>query len=47
MASTVHSLLDSVADAGAAYGWRLDAILLMGALWIATTTVHRLASSLT
>jgi hypothetical protein len=44
MASSLHSLIDSVANAGAVYGWRPDAILLMGALWIATTTIHRLVT---
>ena len=31
--STVHSLLDSLAAAGTAYGWRLDAIVLGGLFW--------------
>jgi hypothetical protein len=45
MASSLHSLIDSVANVGAAYGWRPDAILLMGALWVATTTLHRLVTA--
>jgi len=31
--STLHSLLDSLAAAGTAYGWRLDAIVLGGLFW--------------
>jgi hypothetical protein len=44
MGNTLHSLIDSVAAAGTVYGWRLDAVLLTGALWIATSTARRLVS---
>jgi hypothetical protein len=44
MGHTLHSLIDSVAAAGTVYGWRLDAVLLTGALWIATCTARRLVS---
>ncbi len=47
MGNTLHSLIDSVAAAGTVYGWRLDAVLLTGALWIATCTARKLALSLT
>ncbi len=47
MGNTLHSLIDSVAAAGTVYGWRLDAVLLTGALWIATCTARRIALSLT
>ncbi len=47
MGDALHSLIDSVAAAGTAYGWRLDAVLLTGALWIATCTARRIALSLT
>ncbi len=46
MGNTLHSLIDSVAAAGMVYGWRLDAVLLTGALWVATCTARRLALSL-
>jgi len=47
MGNTRHSLIDSVAAAGTVYGWRLDAVLLTGALWIAICTARKLALSLT
>ncbi len=47
MGNTLHRLIDSVAAAGTVYSWRLDAVLLTGALWIATCTARRLALSLT
>ncbi len=31
--STLHSLLDNLAAAGTAYGWRIDAIALGGLVW--------------
>jgi len=31
--STLHSLLDNLAAAGIAYGWRIDAIVLGGLVW--------------
>jgi hypothetical protein len=31
--STLHSLLDNLAAAGTAYGWRVDAIVLGGLVW--------------
>jgi len=31
--STLHSLLDHLAAAGTAYGWRMDAIVLGGLVW--------------
>ncbi len=46
MGNTLHSLIDSVATAGTVYGWRLDAFLLTGALWIATSTARRLVSAI-
>jgi hypothetical protein len=46
MGNTLHSLIDSVATAGTVYGWRLDAVLLTGALWIATSTARRLVSAI-
>jgi hypothetical protein len=46
MGNTLHSLIDSVATAGTVYGWRLDAVLLTGALWIATCTARRLVSAI-
>lgn len=45
MGNTLHALIDSVASAGAVYSWRLDAILLMGALWVATSAAHRLVNA--
>jgi len=47
MGNTLHRLIDSVAAAGTVYSWRLDAVLLTRALWIATCTARRLALSLT
>ncbi len=47
MGNPLHSLIDTVAAAGAVYGWRLDAILLTGALWIAASTARKVALSLT
>jgi hypothetical protein len=47
MGNTLHSLIDSVAAAGTVCGWRLDAVLLTGALWIATCTARRIVLSLT
>ena len=46
MGNTLHSLIDSVPTAGTVYGWRLDAVLLTGALWIATSTARRLVSAI-
>ena len=31
--SALHSLLDNLAAAGIAYGWRIDAIVLGGLVW--------------
>lgn len=45
MSHTLHSLIETVAAAGAAYGWRLDAVLLTGALWVAASAVRRLVSA--
>ena len=46
MGNTLHRLIDSVAAAGTVYSWRLDAVLLTGALWIATSTARRLVSAI-
>jgi len=46
MGTTLHSLIDSMAAAGTIYGWRLDAVLLTGALWIATSTARRLVTAI-
>jgi hypothetical protein len=32
--SSLHSLLDDLVAAGSLYGWRLDAVLLGGMLWV-------------
>jgi hypothetical protein len=32
--SSFHSLLDHALAAGSLYGWRLDAVLLSGMLWV-------------
>jgi hypothetical protein len=32
--SSLHSLLDNLVAAGSLYGWRLDALLLGGMLWV-------------
>ena len=32
--SSLHSLLDNLLAAGSMYGWRLDAIVLGGTLWV-------------
>jgi hypothetical protein len=31
---TLHSLLDNLTAAGSIYGWRFDAIVLGGLLWV-------------
>ena len=41
MGNTLHGLIDTVAVAGTVYGWRVDAVLLTGALWLATCTARR------
>lgn len=46
MGSPLRSLIDSVAAAGAVYGWRLEAILLTGALWVVTSTGRRLVTAI-
>ena len=46
MGNTVHSLIDAVATAGTVYGWRIDAVLLTGALWVATSTARRLITAI-
>jgi len=45
MGNPIHNLVDTVAAAGAVYGWRLDAVLLTGALWLATCSVRKLVTS--
>ena len=35
--STLHSLLDNLTAAGSLYGWRIDAMVLGGALWALAT----------
>ena len=37
--STLHSLLDNLAAAGIAYGWRIDAIVLGGLVWALAAAV--------
>jgi len=32
--SSIHSLLDNLLAAGTLYGWRVDAIVLGGTLWL-------------
>ena len=34
--SSLHSLLDNLLTAGSLYGWRVDAIVLGGTLWLLT-----------
>jgi len=39
--SSLHSLLDNLVATGSLYGWRLDAVLLGGMLWVlATACTH-------
>jgi len=44
--STVHSLLDSLAAAGTAYSWRIDAIVLGGLLWALAAGYTQLRTSI-
>jgi hypothetical protein len=32
--SSLHALLDNLVAAGSLYGWRMDAIVLGGMLWL-------------
>lgn len=40
--SSLHSLLDNLVAAGSLYGWRLDAVLLGGLLWVLATACAQL-----
>jgi len=44
--STLHSLFDSLAAAGTAYGWRIDAIVLGGVLWAFAAGYTQVRSSI-
>lgn len=44
--STLHSLLDNLAAAGTIYGWRIDAIVLGGLLWVLSTGYAQVRTSI-
>jgi hypothetical protein len=44
--STLHSLLDNLLAAGTLYGWRVDAIVLGGTLWLLTAGFSNIRLSL-
>lgn len=46
MGNTLRSLIDIVAVAGTLYGWRVDAVLLTGALWVAASAARRLVTAI-
>jgi hypothetical protein len=39
--SNLHALLDNLVTAGSLYGWRVDAIVLGGTLWLLTAGFTR------
>jgi hypothetical protein len=43
--SSLHSLIDNLTAAGNLYGWRVDAILLGGLLWIFSASLAELRSA--
>ena len=46
MGNTLRSLMDTVTAAGTVYGWRIDAVVLTGVLWLATSTARRLVTAI-
>jgi hypothetical protein len=44
--SSLHSLIDNLLAAGSLYGWRVDAIVLGGTLWLLTLGVTQIRLSL-
>lgn len=45
MSTTLHSLIENLALAGSAYGWRLDAVLVSGLLWAMSSSVRQLRTA--
>jgi hypothetical protein len=43
--SSLHTLLDNLLAAGSLYGWRLDAVLLGGLLWVLATACAQLRAA--
>lgn len=43
----MHSMLTSVVTGGTIYGWRLDAMLISGMVWILLATCEHLRRSAT
>lgn len=42
--SSLHSLTSNMTAVGTTFGWRLDAILISGLLWMVATTSRQVVS---
>lgn len=42
--SSLHSLTSNIIAVGTTFGWRLDAIVISGLLWMAATTYRQVVS---